>query len=199
MLQQIKPILVALKRHKAGTVLIALQIALTLAIVCNALFIIQQRVALLQRPTGLDEDRILTINSRFVGVDDNATGPYTRTDVLTLRQLPGVEDAYATNSYPLRGGGWSMGIKTDPDAKKSITQAALYFVDDHALHTLGLKLVAGRNFNAGEITTANPKSFKPSPQVIVTKALADKVSAGGAVVIRGSCRVIVVPRPSPLL
>ena len=42
---QIKPILAALRRHKAGTVLIALQIALTLAIVCNALFIIQQRLA----------------------------------------------------------------------------------------------------------------------------------------------------------
>ncbi len=30
------PILVALRKHKAGVVLIALQIALTLAIVCNA-------------------------------------------------------------------------------------------------------------------------------------------------------------------
>ena len=40
---QIKPILAAMRHHKAGTVLIALQIALTLAIVCNALFIIQQR------------------------------------------------------------------------------------------------------------------------------------------------------------
>ena len=30
------PILAALRRHKSGVVLIALQIALTLAIVCNA-------------------------------------------------------------------------------------------------------------------------------------------------------------------
>ncbi|MGH8212002.1 MAG: ABC transporter permease, partial [Rhodanobacteraceae bacterium] len=38
------PILAALRRHKAGVVLIALQIALTLAIVCNAIFIIGQRI-----------------------------------------------------------------------------------------------------------------------------------------------------------
>jgi hypothetical protein len=52
---QIQPILAALRRHRAGTVLIALQIALTLAIVCNALFIIQQRLAHLSEPTGIDE------------------------------------------------------------------------------------------------------------------------------------------------
>ena len=37
------PLLAALRRHKAGVVLIALQIALTLAIVCNAVFIIGSR------------------------------------------------------------------------------------------------------------------------------------------------------------
>jgi putative ABC transport system permease protein len=172
---QIKPILVALKRHKAGTILIALQIALTLAIVCNALFIIQQRVTRLQRPTGLEETGLLTIQSRFVGVADADTAPLIRSDVLALRQVPGVEDAYATNSYPLRGGGWSTGAKVDPDAKKSMAQTTQYFVDEHALATMGAKLIAGRNFNAGEVTTADPRSLKPSPQVIVTQALAEKL------------------------
>lgn len=172
---QIKPILVALKRHKAGTILIALQIALTLAIVCNALFIIQQRVMRLQRPTGLEESGLLTIQSRFVGVTDDDTAPLIRSDVLALRQVPGVEDAYATNSFPLRGGGWSTGAKVDPDAKKSLAQTTQYFVDEHALATMGAKLIAGRNFNAGEVVVADPKSLKPAPQVIVTKALAEKL------------------------
>ena len=43
----------ALRRHKAGVVLIVLQIALTLAIVCNAVFIIGQRIERLNRPTGV--------------------------------------------------------------------------------------------------------------------------------------------------
>ena len=172
---QIKPILVALKRHKAGTILIALQIALTLAIVCNALFIIQQRVTRLQRPTGLEESDLLTIQSRFVGVTDEDTAPLIRSDVLALRQVPGVEDAYATNSYPLRGGGWSTSTKIDPDAKKPLAQTTQYFVDEHALATMGAKLIAGRNFNAGEVTVADPKSLKPAAQVIVTQALAEKL------------------------
>ena len=41
----VMPILSALKRNKVGAILIALQLALTLAIVSNALFIISQRCA----------------------------------------------------------------------------------------------------------------------------------------------------------
>jgi putative ABC transport system permease protein len=107
---QIQPILAALRRHKAGTVLIALQIALTLAIVCNALFIIQQRVSHLSRPTGIDESNLLVIHNAWVGDDDVESR--IRTDLATLRGLPGVADVVATNSYPLRGGGWSMGART---------------------------------------------------------------------------------------
>ena len=64
---EIKPILAALRRHKAGTVLIAMQIALTLSIVCNALFIIQQRVSHLSEPTGIDEADIYVVTNEWVG------------------------------------------------------------------------------------------------------------------------------------
>src|SRR3569623_230502 len=60
---QLGPILVALRRHKAGTTLIALQIALTLAIVCNALFIIQQRLVRVDRPSGVQEADLFVIQT----------------------------------------------------------------------------------------------------------------------------------------
>ena len=41
---EIRPILSALMRSKVSMILIGLQVALTLAIVCNALFIISQRL-----------------------------------------------------------------------------------------------------------------------------------------------------------
>jgi putative ABC transport system permease protein len=177
---QIKPILAALKRHKAGTILIALQIALTLAIVCNALFIIQQRLDRIARPTGLIETDLLTVQNRWVGVDDDKTGPLVRTDVQAIRQLPGVEDAISINSYPLRGGGWSTGVRTKPEAKSAETHTTQYFVDDHALATMGLKLIAGRNFRPDEVTEIDPKAMIASSQIIVTKSLADKLFPDGS-------------------
>ena len=176
---QIKPILAALKRHKAGTVLIALQIALTLAIVCNAMFIIQQRLARVARPTGMIETNLLTIQNRWVGHDATSTESLVKTDLAALRQMPGVVDATATNSFPLRGGGWSMGVQLDPNAKKAITATTLYFTDDHALATMGLRLVAGRNFRPDEISWIDPQKVKAPAQIIVSKALADKVFPDG--------------------
>jgi len=177
---QIKPILAALKRHKAGTILIAMQIALTLAIVCNALFIIQQRVDRLSRPTGMDENNVLAIQNRWVSVDGKDTAPLIKADVQALRQTPGVQDAFATNSFPLRGGGWSTGVNLVPKNEgKSTAQTTLYFVDDHALAVYGAQLIAGRNFTADEVITADPKDIKSTAQVIVTKALADKLYPKG--------------------
>ena len=41
---EIRPILSALLRNRAGAILVALQIAITLAIVVNAVYVTQQRV-----------------------------------------------------------------------------------------------------------------------------------------------------------
>src|SRR5690348_5752630 len=176
---QIKPILAALKRHKAGTVLIALQIALTLAIVCNALFIIRQRTEHLSRPTGMTESNLLTVANRWVGANDKDTPSLGKTDLETLRRMPGVVDATMSNSYPLRGGGWSTSVNIRPEAKKEMAHTTLYFSDDHALGTMGLKLVAGRNFQPSEIEWVDAKEFQTTPVVIVSKPLADKLFPKG--------------------
>jgi putative ABC transport system permease protein len=192
------PILAALKRHKAGTVLIALQIALTLAIVCNALFIIRQRVAHVVRPSGVTESELLTVQNRWVGVDDARTEALTRGDLVALRSLAGVADASYSNSYPLRGGGMSLGIKLNPEARKSMTQAAIYFSDDHSLNTLGAKLIAGRNFRPDEISWITDNAFDAPAQVIVTKALADKVFPHGSALGK-TIYLLDTPKPSTII
>ncbi|HEY8586248.1 MAG TPA: FtsX-like permease family protein [Rhodanobacter sp.] len=193
-MMQIKPIFAALRRHKAGTVLISLQIALTLAIVCNALFIIQQRVTQLSQPSGLDEANVLRIQNQWVGKHSEAEyGPMVATDLALLRQIPGVVDAYSTNSLPLSQGGWSMGLSLKPEQRKSTAQTAIYFADDHALATLGLKLVAGRNFRADEIRPMPSKDTLRPSVVIVTRELADKLFPDGHAVGKP---VYIVDRPS---
>lgn len=178
---QIKPILAAMRHHKAGTVLIALQIALTLAIVCNALFIIQQRTARMARPSGLEESRLFVIRNDWADKSDpQQIDAQTRADLLALRQLGSVEDAYSTNSFPLRGSGWDNFIKLDPDQRKMTTDAAMFFVDDHALSTLGTPLIAGRNFSASEIGAQAPRDAMHADQVIISKDLARRLYPDGS-------------------
>ena len=52
--------------------------------------------------------------------------------------------------------------------------AALYMGDEHALNTLGLKLIAGRNFTRDEIVQRESDDAPSVGAVIVTKALAEK-------------------------
>jgi putative ABC transport system permease protein len=176
---QIKPILAALKRHKVGTLLIGLQIALTLAIICNALFIIHQRLTHLQRPTGVVESDLLTVRSEWTNADEASVGALFRADLESLRQLPGVQDVGMSYGYPLRGGGWTSTVSIKPDDPSEALITARFFGDDHLLPVLGAKLIAGRNFRADEVRLENSNSLAPPPVVIITKALADKVYPDG--------------------
>lgn len=177
----IKPILVALRRHKAGTVLIALQIALTLAIVCNALFIIHQRLASLSESSGVDEANVFVVRNQWAG--DRTTqqiDAQVRADLMAMRRLPSVRDAAPASGYPLEGGGWDNFITMTPDQVKPTTDAAVYTGDEHLLDTLGLRLIAGRNFRSDEVVVMGTQQVVIPPVVIVSKALADRLFPNGS-------------------
>lgn len=178
---QIQPIIAALRRHRAGTVLIALQIALTLAIVCNALFIIHQRLVHLSEPTGIDEANLFVIDSQWADQSsERQIDSQIQSDLAALRQLPSVRDAAPSNSYPLRGGGWDDFITMTPEQVEKTTDASVYISDEHLIDTLGVKLIAGRNFRPDEITPMGENDSKPPSVAIVSKTLADKLYPDGS-------------------
>lgn len=178
---QIRPILATLKHHKAGTLLIALQIALTLAIVCNAMFIIRQRMAHLSQPSGVDEADLLVIHNEWAGKPSpGEISSRMAADVDTLRKLAGVANVYATNTYPLSGGGIAFGIGHTPDKLKPVSTTAIYFADENALPTLGLKLMAGRNFRPDEIGQVDRHGEIRPGAIIVTRTLADRLFPDGS-------------------
>lgn len=177
---QIQPILTALRRHKAGTLLIALQIALTLAIVCNALFIIHQRLSHLSEPSGVDEANVFVITNMWgEEYSTEEAAAQVKQDLATLRQLPSVQDATPSNSYPLSTGGWDNFITMTPEQVKATTDSSVYVGDEHFVQTLGLKLIAGRNFTADEVINLGKRQNVIPPVTIVSKALADKLFPHG--------------------
>jgi putative ABC transport system permease protein len=180
----IHPILSALRRHKTGTILIALQIALTLAIVCNALFIIRTQFEQMGRPTGLDEHNLLMVATTQSGINGSTdAGKATldasiKADLTALRQLPDVIDAYETNSLPLSGSSWGLGIRMVPSGSYG-SHTSYFHADAHTLKTLGLRLVAGRNFRADEIGEDDNFAILQPAVIIVSKHLADNLFPRG--------------------
>jgi putative ABC transport system permease protein len=174
----IHPMLSAMRRNKVGAIVIAVQIAITLAILCNALFIIEQRLSASRRPTGTDEANLVAIDNIWVGVP-NDLAARAATDVDALRSVPGVQDAYVANTYPLSNSGWNEAISLRPNQDNPTTFIALYLGDDHLLPTLGLKLVAGRNFTPAEVADRSETTIFTPPVIIITRAVAAKLFPGG--------------------
>ena len=129
---EIRPILTAMRRNKYGALLIAIQMAVTLAFIANSFALIEQRLAWSARPTGLDEDNVFVIRSSNLGEHADVAARVDA-DLNGLRSLDGVVDAYVTNDYPFQGGGWSESVNLTADQKISNTETAHYFGDDHAL------------------------------------------------------------------
>jgi putative ABC transport system permease protein len=166
------PIWRAMMRNKGGYLLIALQIAVTMAVMVNAIAIMQERSIKMARPSGIDEANTFSLAS--VGfkpdMDEKAL---IQEDLDLLRNLPGVVNAVATNSFPLRQGGWSEGLHREPGVGKSVSSSAIYFVDEHGLETFALNLTDGENFSPEQVAwDSDSDDFWPAT-VIITQALAE--------------------------
>jgi putative ABC transport system permease protein len=175
---EMRPILSAMRRNKFGALLIATQMAVTLAFLANALTLVEQRIAWSDRPSGLDEADIFVMQNEMVDHPDDLAARQAA-DMAALRALPGVADAYTTNMYPLEGGGWIETVNLTPEQKTPTAFTAHYMGDEHALSTMGLKLIAGRNFSADEVANRTDTDTPRASGFIVSKALAAKVFPGG--------------------
>jgi putative ABC transport system permease protein len=183
---EIRPILSSLLRNKTGALLIAAQVALSLAIVANALYIIQDRIARTTRPSGVaDESTQIRIAAVPVKDPDTAEAKIALQEraAEVLRGIPGVASVAFTNQLPLTTSGWNMGLSLKPHQPESTSNTALYFGPDSLVKTLQLKLVQGRDFTADDVELIDPDRTQSLGHIgIVSQTLANKLFPGGTAV-----------------
>ncbi|WP_166762969.1 ABC transporter permease [Xanthomonas euroxanthea] len=173
---EIRPILSTLRRHKTAAALIVLEVALSCAIISNALFLIGDRLERTQRPSGLAETELVTLTISGIGRDENARA-LTDTDLAALRRIPGVKYASSVSQIPYGDSMWVSGLKLTPDQKNSTIDVNDYTGDSQTLDTMGLTLIQGRRFTEGEFTWSDDKTAV-IPSAILTKSAADKLFPG---------------------
>ncbi len=169
---EIRPILSTVLRNPVGLILIGLQVALTLAIVVNALYIIDERLANLKVKAGIDEEHVLSINSAGFVSDFDTTLAMIGRDLDYLRNRPGVHSAMASNTLPLTRSGWSSEIEANEAPDGHSIDTAVYFADETLVESLGLELIAGRAFRAAEVEPYSMNQELRSTAVIVSAAAA---------------------------
>jgi putative ABC transport system permease protein len=176
----IQPILAALRKHKIPALLIVLEIALACAVLCNAVFMIGQRVDELTLPNAIDENGIVDIGVQ--GIDPAAANDDIQRDLAALRQIPGVHAVAAVNSLPLGQDSWNSNVATGPEQslRKGSPDVAEYLLAQGAPEALGLSLLQGRFFNDTEYAGSKlGNNYLPNGHVvIVTRSLAARLWSG---------------------
>ncbi|MEM7277414.1 MAG: ABC transporter permease, partial [Pseudomonadota bacterium] len=172
---EIRPILSAMWRNRTGSVLVALQIALTLAIVVNCLFLAATRTEFIGRDSGIDTQNIIAVAS--MGFGSNYDHSTTLTDDLELiRSLPGVVAATSSNHIPLSGSGSASGFRASMEEDAPRASANYFHFDHQAEQALGVKIIEGRGFYESEMISANSDSLGRMPgQVVISQALAERL------------------------
>lgn len=179
---EIRPILSALMRSKTGAILVAVQVALSLAILANALHIVNVRQEVAARPSGVaaesDVFHLLARNLRPLGHNEELA--LQKRLAAAARAVPGVVSVAQVSQVPLSRNGSNSGFAASRKQENSSAVAAVYITPDSLIKTWGLKLLEGRDFTPAEIVEIDQNVTEEfPPQVIVTRAMAEKIHPGG--------------------
>ena len=178
----ILPILSTLRRHKITASLIVLEIALTCAIVCNAVFLISQRLHRMDMPSGVAMHQLVQVQVSTIGAQPDARAQ-TQEDLAALRRIPGVQAVTLVSQVPFTNSSSNSSIELSPTQTQPTLNATLYFGEDLP-QTFGARLVAGRYFSPDEyldFETANkdPGAIPRSSLItVITSALAQRLWPG---------------------
>jgi putative ABC transport system permease protein len=173
-----RPILSALGRNRTGALLVALEIAIAIAVMVNAVWIVAQRVHDIDRPTGIDQRNIfeLAVSGVTTPFDYGST---EREDLAYLRSIPGVIAATASSAIPFTDFGQGNALRLHPTPLSHQFWVRSLEIDTQGLATLGVRILAGRNFNPTEIVPYSRNYSPPASEVLVTQAFAHKLFPHG--------------------
>ena len=183
---QFGPIFRALMHNKSRFWLITLEVALTLAIVVNCINMMLDIRYDYVKPSGYDEENLIVVYTEPFAPEfkeEEFVNQVREEDLRRLRAVPGVVAATGMHQIPLSGSGSSTGRKPLGSEMDSLP-APYYVVTDGALETLGVELIAGRDFEPGDWDYDEEayEAGEPAKGVILSKKLADALFPDGGAV-----------------
>jgi putative ABC transport system permease protein len=172
---QIQPVFAALRHHRLATILIALEIALACAVLCNACFLIASRLQITQVDSGVSESSLAAI--KLTGYDPAKSADLNARVIAGLRTIPGMASVSVVNEVPFGEHAGTAGIALDAAGQKFGGVVEFYLGGPDSLKALGLQLIAGRAPQASDYQPLT--DFLPqNANVLVSHTLAEHLWPG---------------------
>jgi putative ABC transport system permease protein len=161
----IKPILLALKQNKMLSMLIVLQVAFTLAVVSNSLFVTTATLKEWNLPSGLNSENIISVQAQLYdkSVDSRQV---VIDDLEKFKQLPGVIDATTASQIPF-GAEAVSNVFLETGDEPQAYRTNIFDFDATGINVLGVTLLDGRDFNESEVVRHDPSQSDAQPAVVM--------------------------------
>ena len=167
---QIQPIFAALRKHRLATFLISMEIALACAVLCNACFLIANRVQQIRVHSGVDEHALAAI--RLTGFDEKNALDLNARVLSGLAKIPAVQSISVIDAVPFGGVANNAGFHTDAQGKHFGGVVNFYLGGPGSFKTLGLQLIAGHAPQNGDYQPVI--NFVPDSALVwITQSLAE--------------------------
>ncbi len=150
------------QRHRLRSGLVVAQVAVSFALVVAAALLLESFYHLATKPLGFETERVMTaaIYGNFTSQPTPADQERFESQVLDeLRAAPGVEAAALTGGVPQSAivpGNIPVTLEGFDDGVRSDFEADRNFASDEYFDTLGVPLLAGRDFRSSDTVDAPP-------------------------------------------
>ena len=177
-MMQLLPILKILWRSKVGPALVILQLALTIAILSNAIFFINSRIDNVNRPLGFSAESLATFWAKMDS-DTQDMALQIQEDIVHIKSIHDVEQVAPIKSLPFSHSGSSSNFHNQHadagDEGRLNVSAGVIETDHRGLEVLQLELIAGRNFHPQEVIYYTRENTPASAQAIISQSVAERV------------------------
>ena len=156
------------RRNRIRNALVVAEIALSLVLLVGASLFIRSFLNLQGADGGLNTGPLMTL--RFSLASENYQTEEAKTrrveDILRrVEALPGVEAAFASNLVPFSGGGGGAGVEPEGRIVEAGKEPQINYVaaSPHLIRTLGMPILAGRDFRDDEGASRSRVAIVNSP------------------------------------
>lgn len=168
---ELGPMLKSVKRQSYRAILLTFQIAITMAVITNAIFIVSDRNQYVSRDSGADEANTFSFISEGF-TRDFAAKASIENDLIHMRAMPGVVNAVQSESVPYNDSYMFTDLKLKPTPDANLSRVTYYRVDHFGADTFDIELIAGANFSPEQVVWQSPNDNSLPSSVLLSKATA---------------------------
>jgi putative ABC transport system permease protein len=171
----IGPIIKTLGHNKIISLLIAVQIAVTMAVISNGVFILVQRYQLVNEDHGYDVGNLIVVKNHLYDEGINKKNLLLE-DIDEIKSISGVRNVSHVSTPPFLNIGSFFPVRSVPDDNAEKTDISYYRVDEQGLDTFGMNLIAGEWFSKEEVIYPDETDYPDAlDSYIISSQLADRL------------------------